>query len=40
MRNKLALFGLMALAAPAVAQDAPVGKMTVIDGEAVRVCTR
>lgn len=40
MRNRIALLGLIALAAPAVAQDAPAGKMTVIDGKAVRVCTR
>ena len=36
MRNRLVLFALMALAAPATAQDAPVGKMTVIDGDAVK----
>lgn len=36
MRNKLALLGLVVLAAPAVAQDAPAGKMTVVDGEAVK----
>ena len=36
MPNRLALLGLMVLAAPAVAQDAPAGKMTVIDGEAVK----
>jgi hypothetical protein len=35
MRNRLVLFGLMVLATRAVAQDAPAGKMTVIDGEAV-----
>lgn len=36
MRNRPALLALMALATPAVAQDAPVGKMTVIDGETVK----
>ena len=36
MRNNLALLALMALAAPAIAQDAPAGKMTVIDGDAVK----
>jgi mannose-6-phosphate isomerase-like protein (cupin superfamily) len=40
MRNKLIPFVLVALtvslATPALAQDAPAGKMTVIDGEAVK----
>jgi mannose-6-phosphate isomerase-like protein (cupin superfamily) len=36
MRNKLILLALVAFAAPAFAQDAPAGKMTVIDGEAVK----
>ena len=36
MRNKLILLALVALATPALAQDAPAGKMTVIDGEAVK----
>lgn len=36
MRNRLILLALVALAAPALAQDAPAGRMTVIDRETVR----
>ena len=36
MRNRLILFALVAFATPALAQDAPAGRMTVIDGEAVK----
>ena len=36
MRNRLVLIALTALAAPAVAQDAPAGRMTVVDGETVK----
>ena len=36
MRNSLILLALAALAAPALAQDAPAGRMTVIDRETVR----
>lgn len=36
MRNRLALLGAVALAAPATAQDAPAGRMTVIDGDKVK----
>jgi len=36
MRNRLILFALVALATPALAQDAPAGRMTVIDGDVVK----
>lgn len=36
MRNRLILFALVALATPALAQDAPEGRMTVIDGDVVK----
>lgn len=36
MRNRLILFALVAFATPVLAQDAPAGRMTVIDGEAVK----
>ena len=36
MRNRLILLAAVALAAPASAQDKPAGRMTVVDGEAVK----
>ena len=36
MRNRLVVLAALALAAPAIAQDATAGRMTVIDGEAVK----
>jgi len=36
MRNRLILFALVALATPTLAQDAPAGRMTVIDGDVVK----
>ena len=36
MRNKLPLIALLALAAPAIAQSTPAGRMTVVDEQSVK----